>query len=100
MTMPKYRFVIDVPEERTAISFTRECFDDNQARMLARGVVVDPNGHAEVWAGTRFVGDVDAAQEAGQAPVSLPTVAEGREDATDRDMHLSCTHGRFVRANA
>jgi len=100
MTVPKYRFIIDFPDKRAVIAFTRDCFDDNQARMLARGVVVDPNGHAEVWAGTRFVGDVDAAQEAGQAPVSLPTVAEGREDATDRDMHLSRTHWRFERGNA
>jgi len=83
MLLPKYRFVIDVPKKRAAIAFTRDCFDDNQARMLARGVVVDPNGHAQVWAGGRLVGDVDAPQEAGQAPAPLPAVAERRENATD-----------------
>jgi hypothetical protein len=79
--VPKYRFVIDFPKEASAIAFAGYCSDDNQARMLARGVIVDRNGHAEVWVGSRFVGVVDAAADPGQAPAPLTTVEEWREAA-------------------
>ncbi len=79
--MSKYRFLMVFQKDGSAIGFTADCCDDDHARTLVKGVIFDPKAHAEVWAGSRFVGVVDAKTELGETSMPLPT-PEGRASAS------------------
>ncbi len=71
--MSKYLFLMASPKQGAAIGFTANCCDDNHARTLVKGVVCDSKVQAEVWAGSRFVGVVDAKTELSETSMPLPT---------------------------
>jgi hypothetical protein len=73
--MPDYRFVLLYRKQDGAILINIECRDDNHACMVGRRLTLPPYGHAEVWAGSRFVRVVNAAMEVRQDAEPLPAAA-------------------------
>jgi len=75
MGMPDYRFVLLYRKKDGATLIYMECRDDNHACMVGRRLTFPPHGHAQVWAGSRFVRTVKAAMEVMQDAEPLPAVA-------------------------
>jgi hypothetical protein len=70
--MPDYRFILLYRKQDGATLINIECRDDSHACMVGRRLILPPHGHAEVWAGSRFVRTVKAAVEVRQDAEPLP----------------------------
>jgi len=76
--MPDYRFVLLYRRQDGIIAIQMGCRDYNHACTVGRRLTLPPHGHAQVWAGSRFVQVVEAVMEMRQGAEQVPVVANDR----------------------